>query len=459
MFFYLIAMAVGNLEGRRVDPRSTVFKCLGFTACIERKIMRLLHGESVRHFSAIIGEKALKESVQHFEEMKEPELSLTGPVLEGVDPDDAFSSVPYEKGFSHKSITTDDFLENLYKYFKTKSITTDDFLENLYRYFKTNYGDVNVKILDSVDWKAWFNARLNLQSNREAIFPEVVQLVTTMGRMKYVRTLYRALFKCGDKGKELARKSFRDAVTTQNVASKEDKDYMLYHPVYTPEELANVTVTHRPLQGVRDYLAFGLVGTMRFAFDFATSYTDKVGVMTERQWLNRVVFLETVAGVPGFVAGMARHMRSLRFMKRDNGWIRTLLEEAENERMHLLTFMTLKQPGPLFRFMVLFTQGVFFNLFFASYLLSPKTCHRFVGYLEESAVHTYSHCLKDIEGGNIRHWATTPAPEIAVKYWRLKEGAVVRDVVEAVRADEADHRDTNHLLAKLEADEPNPLNY
>lgn len=62
------------------------------------------------------------------------------------------------------------------------------------------------------------------------------------------------------------------------------------------------------------------------------------------------------AGVPGMVGGMLRHMRSLRTMKRDHGWIHTLLEEAENERMHLLTFLQLREPGPLMRLMVLFGQ-------------------------------------------------------------------------------------------------------
>lgn len=62
------------------------------------------------------------------------------------------------------------------------------------------------------------------------------------------------------------------------------------------------------------------------------------------------------AGVPGMVGGMLRHMRSLRSMRRDNGWIHTLLEEAENERMHLLTFLQLRQPGLLFRGMVLLSQ-------------------------------------------------------------------------------------------------------
>ena len=58
--------------------------------------------------------------------------------------------------------------------------------------------------------------------------------------------------------------------------------------------------------------------------------------------------------------------------------------------MHLLTFLKLKKPGPIFRFMVLVSQGVMFNAFFLTYLISPKTCHRFVGYIEEEAVHTYT---------------------------------------------------------------------
>ena len=60
--------------------------------------------------------------------------------------------------------------------------------------------------------------------------------------------------------------------------------------------------------------------------------------------MTRFLFLETVAGVPGMVGAMLRHLRSLRTMRRDNGWINTLLEEAENERMHLLTFMQMKNP-------------------------------------------------------------------------------------------------------------------
>jgi ubiquinol oxidase len=58
-------------------------------------------------------------------------------------------------------------------------------------------------------------------------------------------------------------------------------------------------------------------------------------VMDTSQWLMRILFLETIAGVPGFTAAMIRHLRSLRIMRRDGGWIHMLLEEAENERSRL----------------------------------------------------------------------------------------------------------------------------
>src|ERR1700722_20575083 len=83
--------------------------------------------------------------------------------------------------------------------------------------------------------------------------------------------------------------------------------------------------------------------------------------MSERKWLIIFVFLESVAGVPGLVAGMLLHLHSLRRMKRDNGWIETLLEEAYNERMHLLTFLKMAEPGWFMKFMILGAQGVFFN--------------------------------------------------------------------------------------------------
>lgn len=227
-------------------------------------------------------------------------------------------------------------------------------------------------------------------------------------------------------------------------------------PIYKPEDL-DIKPHSRPITGIRDSIASTLVKLMRTSFDLVTGYKHDQP-MTESHWLRRVLFLETVAGVPGMVAGMLRHMTSLRTMKRDHGWIHTLLEEAENERMHLLTFLQVRQGGPLLRLLVLAGQGVFFNAFFAAYILSPRTCHRFVGYLEEEAVRTYTHLLTDIDHHNMKHWATTPAPLIAVNYWQLcPKSATLRDVVLAVRADEACHSHVNHTFAEMEKDDTNPF--
>jgi len=158
--------------------------------------------------------------------------------------------------------------------------------------------------------------------------------------------------------------------------------------------------------------------------------------MTEAKWLRRIIYLETVAGVPGYVGAMLRHLRSLRTMKRDHGWLRTLLEEAENERMHLLTFLQLRQPGALFRAAVLAGQGAFLGMYLAFYLASPRHSHAFVSYLEEEAVKTYTHCIDDIDAGKFPEWVDRPAPDLARMYWTLGEGATMRDVLLAVRADE-----------------------
>ncbi|KAL9622882.1 MAG: hypothetical protein Q9160_002808 [Pyrenula sp. 1 TL-2023] len=214
-----------------------------------------------------------------------------------------------------------------------------------------------------------------------------------------------------------------------------------------------------------------MVRLLRWGTDLATGYKHpKLGdkgaaaekkpfIMNERKWMIRFIFLETVAGVPGMVGGMLRHMRSLRRMQRDNGWIETLLEEAYNERMHLLTFLKMAEPGWFMKVMVLGAQGVFFNGFFISYLVSPRTCHRFVGYLEEEAVMTYTHAIADIEEGRLPAWTNMRAPDIAIRYWNMPEGhQTMRDLLLYVRADEAKHREVNHTLGNLEQkNDPNPF--
>lgn len=147
-------------------------------------------------------------------------------------------------------------------------------------------------------------------------------------------------------------------------------------------------------------------------------------------------------------------------MERDGGLINMFLEEANNERMHLLTFVGMKNPGLLFRASVIGSQFVFGTAFFLSYTISPKFCHRFVGYIEEEACSTYTKIIEAIEnapdGSDLAQWRTEIAPKIGRSYWHLGRDGTVLDLMYAVRADEAEHRDVNHSIVGMQAGEVNP---
>ncbi|TPX33921.1 leukotriene-A4 hydrolase [Synchytrium microbalum] len=273
----------------------------GFTMWCERKIIGRMHGNAEADFSAIIGMKALQESIDLYEEIHKPELSALLPNLTGgVDPDDAFSSVPYEKGFNFlfylESLLGKDSMEEYMrahvKKFSHKSIDTNDFKTFLYEFLADKK-----TILDSVDWNAWLNGTgmppvknhfdeslavacdalvkkveaartdssvkfeksefdafspsqkmvfleklltkppyshailatldaafqmmnyqsaeikfrwcwLCLQASYKPIYTVTATFLGQVGRMKYVRPLYRALSKAEDGGKELAIKTF-----------------------------------------------------------------------------------------------------------------------------------------------------------------------------------------------------------------------------------------------------------
>jgi ubiquinol oxidase len=64
-------------------------------------------------------------------------------------------------------------------------------------------------------------------------------------------------------------------------------------------------------------------------------------------------------------------------MRADMGWIEKLLEEAENERMHLMTWMKVIQPTKLERMLVLLAQFVYTPFYAAIYVCSPYTAHRY----------------------------------------------------------------------------------
>ena len=194
------------------------------------------------------------------------------------------------------------------------------------------------------------------------------------------------------------------------------------------------TAVHHAPRDVRDHIALGFTKTLRLCAD--TFFAKRYG--------HRAIVLETVAAVPGMVGATINHLKCLRRMCDDRGWIRTLMEEAENERMHLMTFIEVAKPTLFERLVILGVQWVFYLAFFALYLVSPRTAHRIVGYFEEEAVISYTLYLKEIDAGRSPN---LPAPAIARHYWKLADDATLRDVVLVVRADEAHHRDVNHGFA------------
>jgi ubiquinol oxidase len=207
------------------------------------------------------------------------------------------------------------------------------------------------------------------------------------------------------------------------------------------EEAAARPAHHHQPSGFSDMFALAFTKLLRFCAD--TFFAKRYG--------HRAIVLETVAAVPGMVGAMLTHLTALRRMEDDGGWIRILLEEAENERMHLMTFIEIARPTLFERLVILLVQWLFWIGFFLLYLVSRRTAHRVVGYFEEEAVVSYTLYLKEIDEGRAPNVA---APAIARHYWQLSDNATLRDVVEVVRADEAHHRDVNHGLASTLAGHP-----
>ena len=165
----------------------------------------------------------------------------------------------------------------------------------------------------------------------------------------------------------------------------------------------------------------------------------------KKRYGHRAVVLETVAGVPGMVAGMWNHLRSLRKMKPDDrGWIKTLLAEAENERMHLMIFIRIAKPNWFERWMIITAQFIFWHFYMFLYIFFPQCAHRMVGYFEEQACISYTEYLKEIDEGRTEN---IKAPKIAIDYYKLHKKATLRDVVIAVRKDVEGHRVVIHELA------------
>ena len=181
-----------------------------------------------------------------------------------------------------------------------------------------------------------------------------------------------------------------------------------------------------------DRFAYGMTKFFRFIAD--TFFAKRYG--------HRAVVLETVAGVPGMVAGMLLHMKSLRKMKTGYGPdIREMLAESENERMHLMFFIEIAKPNWFERLLVLIAQGVFFVFYLTLYIISNRTAHRMIAYFEEEAVRSYTEYLTVIESGYVKDM---PAPKLAIDYYNLNDNAKLSDMIVKVREDEQHHSEVNH---------------
>lgn len=191
---------------------------------------------------------------------------------------------------------------------------------------------------------------------------------------------------------------------------------------------------HQKPAGISDHVAYALAS-------FAHNVAD---LFFKKRYGHRAVVLETVAAVPGMVAALFLHLRSLRRIEDDKGRIANLLDEAENERMHLMVYVSVAEPSFMEHVIIVCAQVTFFVGYFLVYLLSPRTAHRFIGYLEEEAIQSYSAYLREVEVGTIKN---IPAPPLAISYWNLAPDATLRDVILATRKDEIWHRDLNHRFA------------
>lgn len=131
----------------------------GWTVYLERRIQGLIHGEATRHFSAIIGWSDLENSIKAMGDRAQRYSTLVQNLKDRSDPDDAFSTVPYEKGFNllfHIEQVVggpaefDGFIPHYFSQFRYRSLDTYQFLDTLYAYFAHKKPQ-----LDSIDWDTW----------------------------------------------------------------------------------------------------------------------------------------------------------------------------------------------------------------------------------------------------------------------------------------------------------------
>ncbi|KAI1790494.1 metalloprotease [Ganoderma leucocontextum] len=135
----------------------------GWTTYIERLLLQLLHTPADRGFSFLIGYKSLQDALKQYEDRPRYQR-LVIDFETGEDPDDAYSTIPYEKGanfilhLERMLGGLDEFLPYIKEYattFQGKSITTEDWKAHLYAYWEKHGGPEKIKALDSIKWDEW----------------------------------------------------------------------------------------------------------------------------------------------------------------------------------------------------------------------------------------------------------------------------------------------------------------
>lgn len=139
----------------------------GWTVYLERLLLQMVHadnnGPGHRGFSYIIGNKAMRDSLEGFADT--PRFQRLIPVYhEGEDPDDAFSSIPYDKGanfllyLEQQVGGLENFIPYVKAYFHTfagRSVSTEEWREHLFAFFASN--EKATQALHAVDWDAWLH--------------------------------------------------------------------------------------------------------------------------------------------------------------------------------------------------------------------------------------------------------------------------------------------------------------
>ena len=174
--------------------------------------------------------------------------------------------------------------------------------------------------------------------------------------------------------KPLSTRLLSTGASNQNFG---DHSWRQQNHIWTEEEVQNrmktFDIKHVP-QNASDTILQKMVRVAYHGFNFVTGYnhvdppTSAIGY--------RLIILESVAGVPGMLGGMFRHFRSLRQLERDHGFIFTLLEEAENERMHLIVCISFFEAGPLTRCIVQAGQVALTPFLAGLYMIRPQYARR-----------------------------------------------------------------------------------